>query len=46
MMLQPEFPTGGLERRRPLSEVRGLQLKGHGDVELDVDGGEAGRSRG
>lgn len=40
MMQQPEFPTCGLERRRPFGEVGGLQLKSHGDVELDVDGGE------
>ena len=46
MVQQPEFPTRGLERRRPLGEVGGLQLKGHGDVELDVDGGEGADGRG
>ena len=45
MMLQPKLATCGHEHRRPLGEVGGLQLKGHGDMELDVDGGEGGDCR-
>jgi hypothetical protein len=44
VMQQPKFPTRGLKRRRPLGVVGGFQLQGHGDVELDVDGGKGQRT--
>jgi hypothetical protein len=45
VMQQPKFPTCGLKRRRPLGVVGGFQLQGHGDVELDVDGGKGAEDR-
>jgi hypothetical protein len=45
VMQQPKFPTRGLKRRRPLGVVGGFQLQGHGDVELDVDGGKGAEDR-